>query len=121
MKITDSFNTWFRYLRAVIGNPSFSLSIKTLLRATIFLGSALHRALNTSPKVPLGRSITYFIERVLGRRNKNFILFSHHLSNLGYLLILLCLLGHIGEGVLLKVPVAVCGKLGRVGISIDVS
>ena len=46
-------------------------------------------------------------------------MFSHHLSNLGYLLILLCLLGHIGEGVLLKVPVAVCGKLGRVGISID--
>ena len=48
-------------------------------------------------------------------------MFSRHLSNLGYLLILLSLLGHIGEGVLLKVPVAVCGKLGRVGISIDVS
>ena len=46
-------------------------------------------------------------------------MFSRHLTNLGYLLILLCLLGHIGEGVLLKVPVAVCGKLGRVSISFD--
>ena len=60
-------------------------------------------------------------ERVLGRRDKIFMMFSRHLSNLGYLLILLSLLGHIGECVLLKVPVAVCGKLGRVGISIDVS
>ena len=58
-------------------------------------------------------------ERVLGRRDKIFMMFSRHLSNLGYLLILLSLLGHIGECVLLKVPVAVCGKLGRVGISID--
>ena len=45
-------------------------------------------------------------------------MFSHHLSNLGYLLILLRLFGHIGECVLLKVPVAVCGELGREGISI---
>ena len=31
-------------------------------------------------------------------------MFSRHLSNLGYLLILLRLLGHLGECVLLKVP-----------------
>ena len=42
-------------------------------------------------------------------------MFSRHLTNLGYLLILLRLLGHIGECVLLKVPVAVCGKLGKRG------
>ena len=45
-------------------------------------------------------------------------MYSRHLTNLGYLLILLRLLGHIGECVLLKVPVAVCGELGREGISI---
>jgi hypothetical protein len=36
----------------VIGKPSFSFSIRTFFRATIFFGSARLLALKTSPKVP---------------------------------------------------------------------
>ena len=40
------------HLSAVIGKPSFSFSIRTFFKATIFFGSVLLLALKTSPKVP---------------------------------------------------------------------
>ena len=48
-----------------MGNPSFSFSINTFLRATIFLGSDLLLALNTSPKVPCRMEVVKVVVMVV--------------------------------------------------------